>query len=63
MDYYIDKNNVWELCRIISEELHVPLDTLIFDNELTKFGAIIIISFLVSCTYKLISTFEYYYNK
>lgn len=63
MDYYIDKNNVMELCRVISEDLDVPLDTLILDNELTKFGAIIIISFLVSCTYKLISTFEYYYNK
>lgn len=53
MDYYIDKNNIRELCRVVSEDLDVPLDTLIVDYDLTKFGALVLLSFLLSCTYKI----------
>lgn len=60
MDYYIDKNNIKELCRIISVDLDVPLNSFIVDDQLTKFGVIILVSFLVSCTYRLIATCDYY---
>lgn len=53
MDYYIDKNNIKELCRVISEDLDVPLDTIIVDDDLTKFGTLVLLSFLLSCTYKV----------
>lgn len=52
----IGKNEIRQLCIVLSDYLHVKLDALIVDFELTSFGALLITSFLISCLYKIFPT-------
>lgn len=52
----IGNYEIRQLCIILSDYLHVKLDALIVDFELTSFGAILITSFLISCLYKIFPT-------